>query len=41
MSIEFLCQACGARLRIDDDLAGKPVKPRRVRETHHICLARR
>lgn len=26
MSFEFLCQACGARLRIDDDLAGKPVK---------------
>ena len=26
MSFEFLCGACGARLRIDDDLAGKPVK---------------
>jgi len=26
MSIEFLCQACGARLRIADDQAGKPVK---------------
>jgi len=26
MSIEFLCQACGAKLWIADDQAGKPVK---------------
>jgi DNA-directed RNA polymerase subunit RPC12/RpoP len=26
MSSEFLCEACGAKLRIDDDLAGKQVK---------------
>jgi DNA-directed RNA polymerase subunit RPC12/RpoP len=26
MSIEFLCEACGAKLRIEDDSAGKTVK---------------